>query len=215
MFRVSGNIPITISNLYCYCRNICIAYITLCCSKTCLWWCNICAKFYSGLNRGINSIVYFFRLKISSYCQNKKEKVALNAKLKARTFACSTPKPPFLEANDANPTFWDLAADLSRALTDSGQFFVFVHPESVWKGNVGLKLVKDQEEIVHDVLKTMNKKFFFRKIVFATHFSRICRVQRKYQVYDLGKINWKEKINWFGKDELSILLAPKRTEPYN
>ena len=85
----------------------------------------------------------------------------------------------------------------------------------MWKGNIGLKLVKNQEEIVHDVLKTMNKKKIFRKIMFATDFSRICRVQRKYQVYDLGKINWKEKINWFGKDELSILLAPKRTEPYN
>ena len=62
-------------------------------------------NFVLALNSGMNSIVYFFRLKISSYCQNKKEKVALNGKLKARTPPGSTPEPPFLEANDENATF--------------------------------------------------------------------------------------------------------------
>lgn len=62
-------------------------------------------NFILALNSRMNIIVYFFRLKISSYCQNKKEKVALNAKLKARTFSGPTPEPPFLEANDENATF--------------------------------------------------------------------------------------------------------------
>lgn len=52
------------------------------------------------LNSGMNSIVYFFRRKISFYHHMNRKKVVLNPKLKGTTFSGSTHDPVISRSND-------------------------------------------------------------------------------------------------------------------
>ena len=52
------------------------------------------------LNIGMNSIVYFFRRKISFYYQMNRKKVILNPKLEGKTFSGSTHDPASSRSND-------------------------------------------------------------------------------------------------------------------